>query len=512
MQTSWRLLTCVCAVLFEAWTLHVEVPVSLPNSDVRYWLHWETDYQTAADLVRHTSETAASYYEDAGFPPEKPQGLLFLIDQLGETPAIHGVGRLRIDIHPGPGLFVPWEDMPGRLHSLLAMLATDAALWVEELPFKEERHESSSVGIFVLQSPGRLAYRMLCWSLRVAVLRFGLPDSSLHVLVHSRENWRPEEWKDYLGEAAPMLRGLHWSKGPNRYPDFNLDAYNEKPQDTYYNKVFLMMALALRHNYRYIVSVDDDVFLPPNILVRLITSGAQAERENCGVVSPLLQNGVPSVELWAQKFLPEHDRKRLFQCFSESSVQYCDTFQSAYCTSTTDPALRRKAKEEIVGLEEVPNPWSAEAWYSSVRRSVKSDFMGLHPVRGNKTCMELAFWLSLPLLEEVWKKDVEDLPLLVDSAREFPYFCNNVYLVPSDLYHRVLQDPGLRLGGADEATLSRVLHRENKAICHLDGSFALHPAYSTNPNFVALETTAFSIVKSIANRILPLTRVERSGG
>eukprot|EP00445_Apocalathium_hangoei_P031555 CAMPEP_0203920040 /NCGR_PEP_ID=MMETSP0359-20131031/60378_1 /ASSEMBLY_ACC=CAM_ASM_000338 /TAXON_ID=268821 /ORGANISM="Scrippsiella Hangoei, Strain SHTV-5" /LENGTH=492 /DNA_ID=CAMNT_0050847447 /DNA_START=1 /DNA_END=1476 /DNA_ORIENTATION=+ len=488
---------CILALLLAcADGLHVQVPVSLPGLGYKNWLHWVTERETAEEVAEQTSRTSAAYFATHGHDPAAAIGVTLHVSLDGETPALHGVGRLQLQEAEGPGLWVPWEDLPVRLHMLLAMLAPETAIMTEEAPFKHQNHSKTSVGMFVLLSPGRLSWRMLCWSLRVATLREMLVPSSMHVLVHSLEDWRPRQWLDQLGVAAPVLRGFHWCKGPNRYPQFNPELFEKKPRDNYYNKVFMMLGLARRHNYRYIVSIDDDVLMPPWTLARLVASGPEADDVGCGVVSPLLQNGVPSTELWAEAWLEPDEREYLYGCYSGSSKKFCNLFLSSYCDEATV-----RADVEVQQLHaqlerlQVPFPWDATAWYRSIANAVDSDMRGLHPVRGNETCMEVVLAMALERVEERWDRAPAPTPLLVDRGRTFRYFCNNVYLVRADLYSEVIHDPGLKNGGADEVTLSRLLASRRLPVCHLAQSFGVHPAYSTHPRFGAMEGLAVAAVE-----------------
>merc|ERR1719421_2726276 len=102
---------------------------------------------------------------------------------------------------------------------------------------------------------------MLAWSLRMAWRQQLLVKSRLHVLVHKYSDWQPKAWQDLLGEAVALLGGLHMCNGLNRYPWFNME-FTLRQRDNYYNKVFMMLGLAKVHSYKYLVSFDDDVYLP----------------------------------------------------------------------------------------------------------------------------------------------------------------------------------------------------------------------------------------------------------
>merc|ERR1719265_1394984 len=144
---------------------------------------------------------------------------------------------------------------------------------------------------------------------------------SLHVLVHNVEDWIPQEWREHLGEAVSVLGGLHWCLG--QYPRFKSNTDRSlSAWENYFNKVATMAYIAQRLQQKYIVSLDDDIFIAPSSLAFLVESGPKADEEGCGVVAPLLQNGVPTAELFAETFLTDFDKALLYECFETSGVHW----------------------------------------------------------------------------------------------------------------------------------------------------------------------------------------------
>merc|ERR1712113_315837 len=88
-------------------------------------------------------------------------------------------------------------------------------------------------------------------------------------------------------------------------------------------KVFVMIAVAQQLGYGHVLSIDDDVMLSPATLFAMLDSPAKTDEKGCGAVVPLTQNGIPTTELWAQTWLDEYNRRRLFDCFSGTSGQFC---------------------------------------------------------------------------------------------------------------------------------------------------------------------------------------------
>lgn len=459
-------------------------------------LKWDTDEDSAEVMAKRMEDQARKIWEGNDFDFVDCHGLHVRIRNEGwaDYRLLAPDHLVAVPFYESEGAWSSWEELPAMLHSVIAMLRADWAIDIEEAPYRHSSVGDTDVGMFLLQSPGRPFWHMLSWSLRVAALHNGLVLMRMHVLVHDFLDWQPSAWQEALGEAQALLRGFHWCKGHNRLPDYNLKLFETKPTDNYYNKVFLMLGLAQRHGYTYLLSVDDDILLPPSTLAHLLAGGPRADEQGCGVLAPLLQNGVPSVEIWADTWLSEGERQRVFECFAGSSTRFCDMFLSNFCGPEHETDASREAYQLVQNLS-APVPWNSYEWYSQVAAIDGSDNKGLHPVRGNETCMELTLELALKYAPEVWRAGMTQ-DILVDESRMFPYLCNNVFLIRTDLYDAVIRDPLLYLGGADEVALNRVLAERRLPICLLANSFGIHPAYGVHREKASMEGYAVGVVRN----------------
>lgn len=513
---------CICVLLLlsaSAESYRIEVPFTIPHVADQLTIKWFTDHQSANDVVLDLQHSVRQVYGSFGFFNFTITGVCLWVGLGGYIDhVLVNPGHMRVP--PAESCVeVLWENLPARLHCIVAGLRPEWALDIEEFPYRKtdylfnDYNAWPTIGMFLLQSPGRVAWKMLAWSLRY-LMRKGkaIPPIRLHVLVHDVVDWVPNEWHKWLGEASPLLRGIHWCEGDNRFPDFNRKLFETKPRDNYYNKVFMMLGLARRHGYSWLASFDDDIYLPPTTLSNFLQGTLKAEEFGCGVLSPLLQNGVPSVEIWADTWLDRTDRDKLFRCFSQSSPLFCDLFQSAYCGGLVDedPGLgapevnesQRKVQDMFRGMK-MPTPWNSFEWYSQLKQIEGTmGMLGLHPVRGNATCMEMALDFAIRYIPAAWNS-VMSQPVLVDTDRMFPYLCNNVFLVREDIYSKVITDPNLYEGGADEVVLNKVLRSYRLPICLLGNSFGLHPAYSTNKRKADMSAMVDGYVSQAAFRLLP---------
>jgi hypothetical protein len=423
----------------------VKLPVTTTEEPGIFMLEWNTSQEDAETASRRFEANCAG------------GGLTMHVDPMLD--AGKGGGVIYVMASTTKSRWVPWNLLAGTLHSIAAHFMEPEEMFAIELE-KPRRGPRAHTGLFLLQSPGREIWKVLVWSLRTAWKHGALRKMRIHPLVHHMPDWSPQRWRDLLGEARLIFGGLHWCYGPNRFdPDI-------RPRDNYFHKVYTMLNLARRQGYEHLVSFDDDVMLPPSALAFMIDIGPKAYySQGCGVVAPLLQNGVPSVELWAESFLDMETRDLLYACFETAGLQW---EHYPFTSEELGPPLV---------------PWDANEWYSRVHKAKDiADFKGVHPVRGNRTCMARALGITLPVLEEFWGRWRNDHGFIVDQHRRFPYLCNNAYLIRTDLYAQVLERSDLyRNGGADEVPLNLLLKEKKLPMCFVGNSFGIHPAYNHHP-------------------------------
>eukprot|EP00929_Paragymnodinium_shiwhaense_P066936 TRINITY_DN33645_c0_g1_i1.p1 TRINITY_DN33645_c0_g1~~TRINITY_DN33645_c0_g1_i1.p1 ORF type:complete len:545 (-),score=106.85 TRINITY_DN33645_c0_g1_i1:586-2193(-) len=389
-----------------------------------------------------------------------------------------------------------WDDVPGMLHAFAdVMMPQEKVFGLEEAAFAENFASKAGVGLFLLQSAVRAAWKLLVKSLKAAWARKAIGGVRLHVLVHELLAFRPELWRRSLGEAQGLLGGNHMCKLK--------DVHHH---GRYMCKIVLMVALAKRHKYEYIACVDDDVILAPSALAFMLKSGPLAEEAGCNVISPIFQNGIPTAELWARNFLSTEERGRLFDCFAKGAG-----------TRTSCKSL----PEWTWNMQPV-EPWDSTTWYVQVHEvasktvqlggTVFEGHLAIHPVRYNYTCLSMALSYALakaPRELNRWRKDYS---FVVDSTGIFKYICNNAWMMRTSLYTKVLQaflhskmprpkknttplgaymnrllrsnfTLSKHVNPNDEETMNRILRNTPGHSCFISKSFGIHPAYNLHPHW-----------------------------
>ena len=95
------------------------------------------------------------------------------------------------------------------------------------------------------------------------------------------------------------------------------------------HKAFAMSTIARMVGYQYILSMDDDIMVPPRSLDAMLrhahraaecsTNGCEKRPGSCGVVLPALSSGIPTTEQF-ERLLPLKAQKRLRDCYAGSAM------------------------------------------------------------------------------------------------------------------------------------------------------------------------------------------------
>ncbi|CAJ1458111.1 unnamed protein product [Effrenium voratum] len=454
MRPRTRLLT---AVLFgDAVALLVQIPASTEDEEGAWYLRWDA----LAESGEHFAQGLRERLGGRGLRLHLDFGLSSWV------PMFSGEKYLALGAAGGPSSFVEWRHLVGHLYALVASYRPDRALQLELAPFAA--NGAGQVGLFLLQSPSPQMWRFLPQSIQEAWLRF--PKFRAHVLLHDVSGWDVPLWRRHLGKAFGALGGFHWCGTVNRNPELNPRLAERRQNDNYFNKVFTMLDVAKHQGYRWVVKLDDDIFLPPFSLMSLVRSGPLGDYLGCGAVLPLTQNGIPSAEIFARAWLQEEDREALFRCFAGSSGQFCLPGSLMTCCWKAQPEL---------GIPEVPvpDPWDEISWYGEVAARFDLKWHKNHPVSGNLSCMLLALSLSLKGIDAKWLLPFHDKAnIIVDGEFSYPYFANNIFLMQTERYVRVLQHPSC-CSGTDERAMNRLLHEERVPLCFNQETFGVHPAW-----------------------------------
>lgn len=372
----------------------------------------------------------------------------------------------------------------------------------------EEFTNTGLVGIFLLKSPSRKFGLVLIKTLHTLWLQSPhlAKRLRLHVLVHDTSDYYvrantddPMARWEVLLHDTPMMGGVHFVTDYNPLSKAReSDSVSALHQNNYIHKMMTALQLAEQNRYEFMLSMDDDIFMPPAVLEYMlrhthvlgstpIASDSTNQQSGCYYLTPTLSSGIPTVGMWAQSFLTMEQRKQIEKCYAANIFG-----QYAHNTYHT--------------LNPVPNPWNEWKFYESVKNRVRTHKMkGIHPVRVNNTCMDQLHSMVLANLGNYWMKSVDfssnetstdqgkfsaKMTIKVLGYDKIPYLCNSVYAIRTEVYRRMMNREELA-HRYDELPANLDAQERGMQHCIVDGAFVIHPGYNTNPRCLRMETEVF---------------------
>ncbi|KAJ1460251.1 hypothetical protein M885DRAFT_510065 [Pelagophyceae sp. CCMP2097] len=284
-------------------------------------------------------------------------------------------------------------------------------------------------------------------------------------------------WKRALGEATPALRGVEEVLAA----PFPVRAL----QGNYLRKIYAMWRTASRDGYSHVASIDEDVLLSPAalhaLLVRLprrdmrgvegdfddVGEAPDVDGDSCGIVTPTLSTGVPTIELFAADYLTVDEATALNACLADA---FPDDAPAA-AARTWEPAAFYAFIENVSRALLVP-PLTNVAG-------------GHHPVRVGCKCAALVTaWCAarvVPAHFGPWRRgDALRDPPRLEATRRFPYLANSVWVATVGTLTRLLAMDEVFFAWSnpyDEGALNVLLRASGAPLCILHAP-ALHPHYN----------------------------------
>ncbi len=157
------------------------------------------------------------------------------------------------------------------------------------------------------------------------------------------------------------------------------------------------------------------------------------------------------------------------------------------------------ATDDSIPAVPVPEPWDELQWYRSLKERFELRWWKNHPVSGNLTCMVLALNLALKGVDNRWFHPTGNSgQYIVDADFQFPYFANNLFLMRTDRYLRVIGHPDC-CHGTDERMMNQLLHEEKASVCFDAQTFGIHPAWGNFGQSVknALELHSMRLMRQL---------------
>ena len=210
----------------------------------------------------------------------------------------------------------------------------------------------------------------------------------------------------------------------------------------------------------YIISLDEDVFLNNHIWDYMIENCDILDDDKNLLFSPLLSTGVPTVDWFIEQFFDEEERNLLFEKFKNTYIME---------SNCTPPGCGVLNKCTIDSDKE----WDSEYFYKETKK-LATHYKGIHPVRVSEELQSLLVDLVLKHKDKLFQK--MDYELFFNNDR--PYFCNNVYMIKTSTYRKIIDDASLFVDKFDEVPVNTFRKIHNLNMVFIKNSFGVHPSYN----------------------------------
>ena len=213
---------------------------------------------------------------------------------------------------------------------------------------------------------------------------------------------------------------------------------------------------ALNLNYEYTIKIDEDIFLNPGTWEYFINSLDILNDNSKGLLSPIISNGIPTVDNFIYKHMESAEKSKIEKMFSETKIP--NLWGANY--STLDTLLRNRGYE-------------SDSYYDAVSK-INHHYKGIHPIR---VSMDAQLYLNQWIMDNFDKFFIDREYSVEGSSR--PYLCNSVFGIKTAKYHAILHDESLFKDCFDEVAVNNYLKRHNQVKMLISNNFGIHTMYNT---------------------------------
>lgn len=209
----------------------------------------------------------------------------------------------------------------------------------------------------------------------------------------------------------------------------------------------------IKSDYEYSCSMDDDILISSYLWDFIIDNLDILDDKQNLLISPLISNGIPSVDLFIDDFCNDSQRSEIKDIF----------------INTTIPNLWGVNYESLNKKREV---WDLD-FYNDVKK-IEHYYKGIHPVR-------VSFEAQMTIARQVCESI--DILFMKNKYRleswSFPYFCNSFFFIRTDIWREIIHNESLFKDSFDEVPLNIYMESNKLKMVFIRNGFCLHMAYNT---------------------------------
>ena len=245
---------------------------------------------------------------------------------------------------------------------------------------------------------------------------------------------------------------------------------------------------AINLDYEYTIKLDEDIFLNPATWDFLFENLDILNDRSKGLFSPILSNGIPTVDNFIYNHMDQVAKDEMYKLFSKTKIP--NLWGANY--SSLDQLMINRGYE-------------SDSYYGEVAK-LNHHYKGIHPIRVD---MDSQLYLNQWIMDNFDKFFVERTYTIEGSGR--PYLCNSCFAMKTDDYYALLHDDSLFRDCFDEVAVNNYLTRHNKTKMFISNNFGIHTMYNTvycetflqhKEHLIAKEEEFFQFIKNKVNENL----------
>lgn len=225
--------------------------------------------------------------------------------------------------------------------------------------------------------------------------------------------------------------------------------YTQNTSSNYLDKI----RKCLETSCEYSCSMDDDIFISNYLWDYIIENISILDSEENLLLTPLLSNGIPTVDLFIEDYFNDTDKEDINKIFKNTFINnYWDVDYSS--------------------LNKNRDKWDL-SYYDDVKK-INHHYKGIHPVRISYD----AHYKIADLICNDFDKLLSKNDFYIERYK-FPYFCNSFFLIKSTIWRKILNREELYKDIYDEVPLNLYMEENNLNLCFIRNGFSIHMAYNT---------------------------------
>jgi hypothetical protein len=223
--------------------------------------------------------------------------------------------------------------------------------------------------------------------------------------------------------------------------------------NNYMDKIYA----AFNNSGEYIISIDEDIFIPTNVWNYFISNVNVLDQPENLFLSPIITSGIPSVDLFEDNFLEEEEKEQLHKFYLKTNIP---NVWGADYSSLNNHTINS-------------NEWKCENFYNDVYK-INHHYKGVHPVRFSYEAQEY--------LNNICIKKINKFSSINNFSLKFldrPYFCNSVFAVKKSDWENIIHNQSLFRDSFDEVPLNLYMLNNKLKMVFIENGIAVHPSYNT---------------------------------